>query len=53
MDAIQKNLLSEIADLHSVPDGAYNIRANGEAAGRRSTENIALRHLTMWWARMP
>ncbi len=42
MDAIQKNLLSEIADLHSVPDGAYNIRANGEAAGRRSTENIEI-----------
>ena len=42
MDAIQKNLLSEIADLHSVPDGAYNIRANGAAAGRRSTENIEI-----------
>ena len=42
MDAIQKNLLSEIADLHAVPDGAYNIRANGEAAGRRSTENIEI-----------
>ncbi len=42
MDAIQKNLLSEIADLHAVPDGAYNIRANGEAAGRRSTEHIEI-----------
>ena len=42
MDAIQKNLLSEIADLHAVPDGAYNIRSNGEAAGRRSTENIEI-----------
>ena len=42
MEAIQKNLLSEIADLHAVPDGAYNIRANGEAAGRRSTEHIEI-----------
>ncbi len=42
MDAIQKNLLSEIADLHEVPSGAYNIRANGAAAGRKSTENIQI-----------
>lgn len=42
MDAIQKNLLNEIADLHEVPSGAYNIRANGTAAGRKSTENIQI-----------
>ena len=30
MDAIQKNLLEQVADLHVVPEGAYNIRANGE-----------------------
>ncbi|MBR6744151.1 MAG: SufD family Fe-S cluster assembly protein [Clostridia bacterium] len=40
MDEIQKNLLREIADLHAVPEGAYNIRANGEKAGRATTENI-------------
>ena len=40
MDEIQKRLLLEIADLHSVPEGAYNIRSNSEAAGRRSTEYI-------------
>ena len=34
IDAIQKRLLEEIADLHSVPSGAYNIRANSELAGR-------------------
>ena len=33
MDLIQKNLLSQIADLHEVPEGAYNIRANGVSAG--------------------
>ncbi len=40
MDSIQKNLLSEIADLHDVPSGAYNIRLNGESSGRRTTANI-------------
>ncbi len=42
MDDIQKNLLREIADLHEVPEGAYNIRANGQSAGRRSTANIEI-----------
>ena len=40
MDEIQKRLLREIADLHKVPDGAYNIRANGETAARETTANI-------------
>ena len=40
MDAIEKDLLLKIADLHSVPEGAYNIRGNGEALGRNTTANI-------------
>ena len=40
IDEIQKNLLREIADLHTIPEGAYNIRANGEKAGRATTQNI-------------
>ena len=40
MDEIQKRLLREIADLHKVPDGAYNIRANGETAVRNTTAHI-------------
>lgn len=40
MDEIQKNLLQQVADLHEIPAGAYNIRANGEGAGRRTTEHI-------------
>ena len=40
LDAIQKRLIEEIADLHSVPSGAYNFRANGRLAGRNSTANI-------------
>ena len=40
MDNITKNLLAQIADLHEVPQGAYNIRENGQMAGRNTTENI-------------
>ncbi len=40
MDQIQKTLLEEIAGLHEVPQGAYNIRANGAMAGRNTTEHI-------------
>ena len=40
LDEIQKRLIEEIADLHNVPDGAYNFRANGELAGRNTTANI-------------
>ncbi len=40
IDEIQKNLLREVADLHEVPTGAYNIRANSGLAGRATTENI-------------
>ncbi|MFG6345011.1 MAG: SufD family Fe-S cluster assembly protein [Lachnospiraceae bacterium] len=42
MDEIQKTLLMQVADLHEVPAGAYNIRANGESAGRQSTEHIEI-----------
>ncbi|MBR6013307.1 MAG: SufD family Fe-S cluster assembly protein [Selenomonadaceae bacterium] len=41
-DAIQKRLLAEIADLHEVPAGAYNFRANGESVGRHNTANIEI-----------
>lgn len=40
MDIIQKTLLEEVAGLHEVPEGAYNIRANGELDSRRTTANI-------------
>lgn len=42
IDEIQKRLLAEIADLHTVPEGAYNIRSNSELAGRVSTANIEI-----------
>ena len=40
MDAIEKDLLIQIADLHGVPEGAYNIRGNGESVGKNTTANI-------------
>ena len=40
MDQIQMRLLEEVAGLHEVPAGAYNIRANGQTAGRSTTANI-------------
>ncbi len=40
MDPIQLRLLQEIADLHDIPEGAYNFRANGQAVGRNTTANI-------------
>ena len=40
MDEIQKSLLEKIADIHEVPEGAYNIRSNGQLEGRNTTANI-------------
>ncbi len=40
MDAIQKSLLEQVAELHDVPEGAYNIRANGQKLARNTTANI-------------
>ena len=42
LDEIQMRLIMEVADLHKVPEGAYNIRANGQSAGRASTYNIEI-----------
>ena len=30
MDSIEKSLLEQVADIHGVPEGAYNIRSNGK-----------------------
>ncbi len=40
MDIIQKQLLEAVADLHEIPAGAFNIRANGVTAGKNTTANI-------------
>ena len=40
MDEIQRNLLEQVADLHEVPAGAFNIRANGQSIERNTTAHI-------------
>ena len=42
MDAIQKRLLEEVADLHEVPQGAYSLRVNGALHGKNNSENITI-----------
>ena len=40
MDNIDKELLKEVASLEKAPEGAYNIRKNGQGIERKVTENI-------------
>lgn len=42
MEKIDKSLLEEIANMHEIPAGAYNIRKNGGGLERRSTANIEI-----------
>ena len=40
MDKIEKALFEAVTELHDVPAGAFNLRANGETAARQTTANI-------------
>ena len=40
MTTAEQRLLAEVADIHEVPIGAYNIRANGKLSSRNTTANI-------------
>ena len=42
LDATDKRLLEEVADLHGLPMGAYNIRKNGQGIRRKTTANIEI-----------
>lgn len=42
MNLITDDLLRIVSDFKGTFDGAYNIRENGECAGRQSTENIKI-----------
>ena len=40
LDNISKKILEEVVDLHKIPEGAVNIRVNGESEVRTTTANI-------------
>ncbi|MCR4431439.1 MAG: SufD family Fe-S cluster assembly protein [Tepidanaerobacteraceae bacterium] len=40
LNAIDKELLKTIADLHNIPSGAFNIRKDGQGVDRRSSAHI-------------
>ncbi|MBR7071209.1 MAG: SufD family Fe-S cluster assembly protein [Clostridia bacterium] len=46
MQSVEQQLLKIIADMDGTPEGAYNIRANGTAAGRQTTANIDIKSKT-------
>ncbi len=40
LSKVDKQLLSEIADLHSIPQGSYNIRKDGKLYSRSTSEDV-------------
>lgn len=40
LNALDKLMLEKVADLHEIPQGAFNIRKNGEGVQRNTTANI-------------
>ncbi|KYO64746.1 SufB/SufD family protein [Thermovenabulum gondwanense] len=42
LDALDRELLKTIADLHDIPSGAVNIRKDGQGIERKSTKNITI-----------
>ncbi len=42
LDPIQRQLLSAVADLHEMPEGAYSLRINGKLEGKNSSEHIQI-----------
>ncbi len=46
LNDLEKQLLAAVADLESVPQGAFNLRENGKAVARTSSANIEIRPKT-------
>ena len=46
MEKVTKSLISIVSDVDEIPEGAYNIRENGECAGRHTTEHIDIKPKT-------
>lgn len=39
---IDKDLLKQVADMHSVPQGSFNIRKNGQSVDRKSDDEVTI-----------
>lgn len=39
---IDKDLLKQVADMHSVPQGSFNIRKNGQSVNRKSDDEVTI-----------
>ncbi len=46
MNSYEKELLQKVADIHDIPQGAYNIRLNGKLFGRQNSANITIESKT-------
>lgn len=46
LDEIEKDLLKQVANINSIPEGAYNFRVNGKSIGKNSTPNIDIESKT-------
>ncbi len=46
IDAIQKTLLEQVADLHEMPAGAYSLRINGQLHSKSNSEHIRIEQKT-------
>ena len=42
LNEIDKSLLKQVADMHEIPQGSFNIRKNGESVARNSSEDIQI-----------
>jgi len=40
LNALDRQMLEKVADLHEIPQGAFNIRRNGQGVQRNTTANI-------------
>lgn len=40
LNSLDKHMLETVADMHQAPQGAFNIRKNGQGVQRQTTENI-------------
>ncbi len=43
ISTLQQKMFDEVADLHGIPEGAYNLRADGKVISRNTTANIDIK----------